>query len=432
MKNSADLLQNEDINLRLRTLNLIRWIAVLGQFSAVVIAFFYFQIVFNIYICILLILLSVTLNIAVSVLYPLTKILNYNETFFYLVFDLIQLISLLYLTGGLTNPFCVLILAPLVIAATYLDFRRTVMITVIAIVSLNFLAYYYYPLESITLGISKGDFSGFEIFLIWSALVITSIFITAYCFRVADDSRKTRQALRQSQLSLSNEEQVSALMSLTAAAVHELGTPLSTISIINKELVNNNKDGALSEDLLVIQSQLERCKEILERLRSNNLSDKSNEFINQLNFIRLINEIVSPYDDNKIKFHISFDDYFERDKVVIHRSAELVHALTNIIDNAFKYAVNSVEISLKNEEGKIIIEIVDDGPGFASEIYPFLGEPYLRNNRDKDKEGLGLGLFISKNLLAKSLGEIKFLYRKNKGGCVQVILIKSALGLEDE
>ena len=432
MKNYTDLLQSEDINLRLRTLNLIRWIAVLGQFSAVVIAFFYFQIVFNIYICILLILLSVTLNIAVSVLYPLTKILNYNETFFYLVFDLIQLISLLYLTGGLTNPFCVLILAPLVIAATYLDFRRTVMITVVAIVSLNFLAYYYYPLESITLGIGKDDFSGFEIFLIWSALVITSIFITAYCFRVADDSRKTRQALRQSQLSLSNEEQVSALMSLTAAAVHELGTPLSTISIINKELVNNNKDGALSEDLLVIQSQLKRCKEILERLRSNNLSDKSNEFINQLNFIRLINEIVSPYDDNKIKFDISFDDYFERDKVVIPRSTEIVHSLTNIIDNAFKYAVNSVEISLKNEEGKITIEIVDDGPGFASEIYPFLGEPYLRNNRDKNKEGLGLGLFISKNLLAKSLGEIKFLYRKNKGGCVQVILIKSALGLQNE
>ena len=349
-----------------------------------------------------------------------------------MVFDLIQLVSLLYLTGGLTNPFSVLILAPLVIAATYLDFRRTVLITVVAIISLNFLAYYYFPLESITLGIGKDDFSGFEIFLIWSALVITSIFITAYCFRVADDSRKTRQALRQSQLSLSNEEQVSALMSLTAAAVHELGTPLSTISIINKELVNNNKDGVLGEDLLVIQSQLERCKEILERLRSNNLSDKSNEFINQLNFVRLINEIVSPYDNDQIKFDIFFDDYFERDKVVIPRSAELVHSLTNIIDNAFKYAINSVEISLKNEQEKIIIEIIDDGPGFASEIYPFLGEPYLRNNRDKNKEGLGLGLFISKNLLAKSLGEIKFLYRKNKGGCVQVILIKSALGLQNE
>ena len=170
-------------------------------------------------------------------------------------------------------------------------------------------------------------------------------------------------------------------MSLTAAAVHELGTPLSTISIINKELVNNNKDGVLGEDLLVIQSQLERCKEILERLRSNNLSDKSNEFINQLNFVRLINEIVSPYDNNKIKFHIFFDDYFERDKVVIPRSAELVHSLTNIIDNAFKYAINSVEISLKNEQEKIIIEIVDEVQVLhqkfthflASHIYAIIG-----------------------------------------------------------
>ncbi len=429
MKNSLDLLQNEEINLRLRTLNLIRWTAILGQFLAVIVAFFYFQIVFNIYFCLSLILLSVLLNIAVSILYPLTKILNYNETFFYLVFDLIQLVSLLYFTGGLTNPFCVLILAPLVIASTYLDFRRTVAITVVAIISLNFLVYYYFPLESETLGIGKEDFSGFEIFLIWSALVITSIFITAYCFRVADDSRKTREALRLTQLSLSNAEQVSALMSLTAAAVHELGTPLSTISIINKELVNNNKDGALNEDLLVIQSQLERCKEILERIRSNNLSDKSNEFINQLNFIRLINEIVSAYDDKKIKFHIFFDDYFKGNNIIIPRSTELVHSLTNIIDNAFKFASSSIEIVLKNDNKKIMIEVSDDGPGFASDIYPFLGEPYIRNNKDKNNKGLGLGLFISKNLLAKSLGEIKFLNRKNKGGCVQVILNKGALGL---
>ena len=205
---------DEEINLKLRTLNLIHWTAIFGQFSAVIVGYFYFEINFNIYLCIVLILLSVILNIVVSIIYPLTKILNYNETFFILVFDLLQLVSLLYLTGGLTNPFSVLILAPLVISATYLDIKRITIITLLAIVSLNFLSFFYYPLESSTLGISKDEFSRFEIFLIWSALIITSLFLTFYCFRVADDSRKTRKALKETQLSLSNEEKISVAADL--------------------------------------------------------------------------------------------------------------------------------------------------------------------------------------------------------------------------
>ena len=423
---------DEEINLKLRTLNLIHWTAIFGQFSAVIIAYFYFEIAFNIYFCIFLILLSVILNIAVSIMYPLTKILNYNETFFYLVFDLLQLVSLLFLTGGLTNPFCVLILAPLVISATYLDPKRTILITLIAIISLNFLAFFYYPLESTALGISESDFSRFEIFLIWVALIITSIFITFYCFRVADDSRKTRKALKEAQLSLSNEEKVSALMGLTAAAVHELGTPLSTISIIIKELVYNNKDNVMREDLDVVQSQLKRCGEILERLRSNSLSDNSNEFINKLDFVRLINEIISSYKNKNIQVIISNDPYFDNKDVIISRSAEIVHSITNIVDNAFKYAVSKININIKSSNDSVSIEVIDDGPGFAPEIYPFLGEPYIQNTNKTDKQGLGLGLFISKNLLAKSHGEIKFSNMKNKGGMVEIVLSKNSLGLHNE
>ena len=422
---------DEEINLKLRTLNLIHWTAIFGQFFAVIIAYFYFEISFSIYFCILLILLSVVLNILVSIFYPLTKILNYNETFFILVFDLLQLVGLLFLTGGLTNPFSVLILAPLVIAATYLDLKRIIIITMIAIISLNFLAFFYYPLESAVLGISQNEFSRFEIFLIWSALIIAAIFLTFYCFRVADDSRKTREALRETQLSLSNQEKVSALMGLTAAAVHELGTPLSTISVITKELVNNNNDKQVEEDLNVIQSQLKRCSDILERLRSNSLDDKDNEFINQLDFIRLINEITSSYNNNNIHVIITNDPYFENTNVTIPRSAEMVHSITNVVDNAFKFAKSQIDINLINEKEYIIIEVADDGPGFASEIFPFLGEPYIKNNNAK-KQGLGLGLFISKNLLAKSQGEIKFLHRKGGGGMVKIILSKNHLNLSNE
>jgi two-component system sensor histidine kinase RegB len=431
----TDLLKqsfDEEINLKLRTLNLIHWTAIFGQFFAVIIAYFYFEISFSIYLCIFLILLSVVLNILVSIFYPLTKILNYNETFLILVFDLLQLVGLLFLTGGLTNPFSVLILAPLVIAATYLDLKRIIIITLVAIISLNFLAFFYYPLESNALGISQNEFSSFEIFLIWSALIIATIFLTFYCFRVADDARRTRKALKETQLSLSNEEKISALMGLTAAAVHELGTPLSTISVITKELVNNNDDEQLKEDLNVIQSQLKRCSNILERLRSNSLDDKNNEFINQLDFIRLINEITSTYDNNNINIIITNDPYFENINVTIPRSAEIVHSITNIVDNAFKFANSQININLISEEDHIIIEVADDGPGFAPEIFPFLGEPYIKNNNKAKKQGLGLGLFISKNLLAKSQGEIKFSHRESGGGLVKIVLSKNYLNLSNE
>ncbi len=431
MENPLKHIFEEDVNLKLRTLNLIHWTAIFGQFFSVIIAYFYFEINFNIYLCIFLILLSVILNILVSIFFPLTKILNYNETFFILVFDLLQLVGLLFLTGGLTNPFSVLILAPLVIAATYLDIKRIVIITLIAIVSLNFLAFFYYPLESATLGLSQNEFSIFEIFLIWSALIITTIFLTFYCFRLANDSRKTRKALKETQLSLSNEEKVSALMGLTAAAVHELGTPLSTISVIIKELVNNNKDELMKEDLGVIQSQLKRCSEILQRLRSNNLDHKDNEFINQLDFIRMINEIISYYQNDNIKVIILNDAYFDNSNVTIYRSAEIVHSITNIVDNAFKFARSQININLISQKDKIIIEVEDDGPGFPPEIYPFLGEPYINSNTAK-KKGLGLGLFISKNLLAKSNGEIKFSNNSNGGSLVRIILSKYYLGLSND
>ena len=420
----------QEENLKLRTLNLIRWIAIFGQLFAVLIAFFFFEIFFNIFSAILLIFGSVLLNITVSIRYPVTKILNFNEIFFYLVYDLLQLILLLYFTGGLTNPFSVLILAPLVISATYLDLRRTILITLIAILSFSILSIYYYPLESISLGISRNNFSKFEIFLIWDALIIASVFITAYCFRVAHESRKTRKALQQTQLSLSNEEKVSAIMSLTAAAVHELGTPLSTISIISKELtINKNVDQNIQNDLEVIQSQVNRCSEILERLRANKLSNNSNEFINQLDFKRLVNEIVSNYQKINIIFDVNCDSYFDDNNITVARYPELIQSLTNIIDNAVKFAKKKIVINLLDFDRFILIEVIDDGPGFPNDIFPLLGEPYLRNTNETENAGLGLGLFISKNLLAKFSSEIIFIKESNFGGYVKIKLHKKAIGI---
>ena len=420
----------EDIKLRLRTLSLIRWIAICGQLTAVAISYYYFRIQFNILLVIPLIFLSIILNIYVTARNPLIKILSFNETFSYLIFDLVQLILLLSLTGGLTNPFCVLILAPIIISATYLDLSRTIVIGIISIISLTLLAFFYYPLESLPLGINKDDFSNFEIFSIWSALVIALIFIGAYCFRVADESRKTSQALKQTQFALSNEEKVSALMGLTAAAVHELGTPLSTISIAAKELVNNaSKKDSNYEDLILIQSQLKRCSDILDRLRTNNFSDQSNEFINRLDFHRLVNELLNSYSDREVEFIVNIEEYFKKNHITVSRSPEIIQSLTNIIDNAVKFSKKNVTINLKHNQDSIIVEVIDDGDGFPQDIFPLLGEPYVRNTAKNKHKGLGLGLFISKNLLAKNFGDIKFLNLKNQGGCVQVFLSKDSLAI---
>ena len=421
----------EEINLRLRTLTLIRWIAVFGQLGAIVVSFYYLDFIFNIYQAFFLILCSAALNIIIMIRYPLTKILNFTETFYFLFYDLIQLVLLLSLTGGLTNPFCVLILAPIVIAATYLDLKRTILIVSISAISLTILTFFYFPLESDQLGINKNDFTRFGIFSIWSALLIALVFISAYCFKVADESRKNTRALRETQFALSNEEKVSALMSLTAAAVHELGTPLSTISVIAKELMNNtNKEDLNHDDLVLINSQIKRCSNILERLRTDSFSEKSNEFINKLDFKRMINEIIDSYQNEKIEFIVQTEEYFDTNNITILRSPEIIHSISNIVDNAIKHAKKRVIVNLKESVNDILIEIIDDGEGFSQDIYPLLGEPYVGKSTKNKHKGLGLGLFISKNLLGKNFGDIKFLNLKDQGGCVQILLSKNSLGLE--
>ena len=422
----------EEINLRLRTLTLIRWIAVFGQLGAIIVSFYYLDFVFNVYQAFFLILCSAVLNIIIVIRYPLTKILNFNETFYFLFYDLVQLVLLLSLTGGLTNPFCVLILAPIVIAATYLDLKRTILIVSISAISVTALVFLYFPFESAQLGINKNDFSTFGVFSIWLALVVTLVFISAYCFRVADESRKNTRALRETQTALSNEEKISALMSLTAAAVHELGTPLSTISVIAKELMNNTENDDLKyDDLVLINSQIKRCSNILERLRTDSFSERSNEFINKLDFKRMINEIINSYQSEKVEFIIEAEKYFDQNNVTILRSPEIIQSISNIVDNAIKHAKKRVIVNLKNKIDDILIEIIDDGEGFSQEIYPLLGEPYVRKSTKNKHKGLGLGLFISKNLLGKNFGDIKFLNLKDQGGCVQILLSKKSLGLEN-
>tara|TARA_B100000768_G_scaffold26237_1_gene24275 strand:+ start:303 stop:1598 length:1296 start_codon:yes stop_codon:yes gene_type:complete len=427
--NILNLSNNNLVGLRLRTLNLIRWIAILGQYIAVATAFFWLEINFNIYLASVCILISIILNIIVSVRFLPIRTLNSNETLFYLIFDSIQLVALLYITGGLTNPFCILIIAPFIISATYLDLLRTIIIGIVSILSLSLLAFYYQPISSNIFEFSSSSFSSFQIFSIWLSLIVSLSFIGIYCFRIANESRKVEKALNETQLALSDEEKISDMMSLTAAAVHELGTPLSTISVIIKEIVNElNVDEKNYDDILLIQSQIKRCSEILNRLRQGDISNDNSPFINELDFPRLINEIVKDYELEEIKLNLEIDDYFKNSNFIISRKPEIVHSLSNIIENAYQYANHYVTIKLILRNENVILEIINDGEGFPANILPILGEPYVKKNV-KNHKGIGLGLFIAKNLINKTVGKIEFRNIENIGACVKIIWKKDNLML---
>jgi len=425
--NILNLSNNNLVGLRLRTLNLIRWIAILGQYIAVATAFFWLEINFNIYLASVCILISIILNIIVSIKFLPIRTLNSNETLFYLIFDSIQLVALLYITGGLTNPFCILIIAPFIISATYLDLFRTIIIGIVSILSLSLLAFFYQPISSNIFEFSSSDFSSFQIFSIWLSLIVSLAFIGIYCFRVANESRKVEKALNETQIALSDEEKISDMMSLTAAAVHELGTPLSTISVIIKEIVNELDVGEKNyDDILLIQSQIKRCSEILNRLRQGDISNDNSSFINELDFPRLINEIVKDYELEEIKLNFEIDDYFKNSNFIILRKPEIVHSLSNIIENAYQYAKHSVTIKLILKDENVILEIINDGEGFPANILPILGEPYVKKN-EKNHKGIGLGLFIAKNLINKTAGKIEFRNIENTGASVKIIWKKDNL-----
>lgn len=427
MLNILNLSNNNLVGLRLRTLNLTRWIAILGQYIAVATAFFWLEINFNIYLASVCILISIILNIIVSIKFLPIRTLNSNETLFYLIFDSIQLVALLYITGGLTNPFCILIIAPFIISATYLDLFRTIIIGIVSILSLSLLAFFYQPISSNIFEFSSSDFSSFQIFSIWLSLIVSLAFIGIYCFRVANESRKVEKALNETQIALSDEEKISDMMSLTAAAVHELGTPLSTISVIIKEIVNELDASEKNyDDILLIQSQIKRCSEILNRLRQGDISNDNSSFINELDFPRLINEIVKDYELEEIKLNFEIDDYFKNSNFIILRKPEIVHSLSNIIENAYQYAKHSVTIKLILKDENVILEIINDGEGFPANILPILGEPYVKKN-EKDHKGIGLGLFIAKNLINKTVGKIEFRNIENTGACVKIIWKKDNL-----
>ena len=416
--NLAKLPELNNNQIKFLTLINIRWFAIFGQFVTISIVYFYFNFNFNIRYCYLLVLFSSFLNFFLQIKSKKTDLLSNKQATFSILYDLIQLFGLLFLTGGLTNPFSIFIVAPTTIAAGFLNLRSSILIGFLSIVAIIFLSFFYFELPGLE---NNYLFPKFYILGLALALCTTIIFLAVYSQRLATESTQRNEAFNVLQQIFLREQELKSLGGLAAAAAHELGTPLNTISLVAKEL---KKEGGsnkkFNQDLDLLISQSKRCGEILKQISKNPYTEKDDKFFDKASFKILVHEIVDSFKDfSKKKIIINEDDY--KKDYLITKKIEIIYSLKNIIDNALKFSSNKIEIFLLSNENELRIKVIDDGQGFSKQALGFLGDPYI-NKRDLDnnKEGLGLGIFIAKVFLERLSAVINFYNLENKGAAVDI------------
>ena len=321
----------------------------------------------------------------------------------------------MYLTGGITNPFSVLIIVPTTIAVTFLSKRSSIIIAITSILILTFLTLRYLPLP--------GPYFAFPYHYLlgtWLSLVIGMIFLGNYAYSITDENRKRSKAFDNLEKTLARERELKSLGGLAAAAAHELGTPLSTITLVIEDLKKElGKEPKFIQDIDLLNSQILRCKEILKDFSKD--PNKTDTFIDNITFKNLIKEIALSFEVPKNK-NIRFIDTNIGDNIIVGRKVEMIYALRNIIDNAIKFSNKLIEIEIFTQNKKIGINICDDGDGFRQDIIQKLGEPYVNSTLvDKNKKGLGLGIFISKTLLERTGAKILFQKSSLGGALIKVL-----------
>jgi len=393
-------------HLRLDTLVRLRWLAVAGQAAAVTGVRFGLGFHLPFALCFLVIAASVWVNLILRIQYPASHRLSDNAATTLLAFDILQLAALLYLTGGLENPFSMLFLAPVLISATALTPERTLGLGLLAVGSATFLVLAHRPLPWFpgqTLSLPFLYVSG-----IWTAILLGTAFTGTYAWRVAEEARQLAQALAATELVLAREQHLSQLDGLAAAAAHELGTPLATIALVAKELDHSMpQDGPVAEDLKLLREQVERCRTILTKLTS--MGQDQAGFLETVSLSHLVEEIVAP--QRALGFDVRVVTKGEGPEPMGRRNPGVIYGLSNILDNATDFAKSQVTVEACWSSHEVFIEIRDDGPGYAPDILLRVGEPYVttrsaaKRSETDDEEGgsgLGLGLFIAKTLIERS------------------------------
>ncbi|MDC0327062.1 ActS/PrrB/RegB family redox-sensitive histidine kinase [Candidatus Pelagibacter sp.] len=397
----------------------LRWIGIIGQLISVNFVYFFFNFNFNFIICNIVIFFGVLSNLFLIFIYKKTQ-LSDRSAFIFLVIDIIQLGALLYLTGGVSNPFVIFLLIPSVFSSSNLSFKTNSLLVSLTIITIFILTFYSLDLPS---PISDHfHVSPYYFYSIPVALVIALIFLNYLGMSFGTQSRLRREALTKMEEVMATEHELLSLGGQAAAAAHSLGTPLSTIKIIAHDLEKQFKDQEdIKKDIELLSSQVERCNEILKRLTLNPVEE--DDFIDKdLSMGDYLSEIISSFKEiSQKKFILNYDQFSNTKKIT--KSIEIVYGLRNFIGNANKFSKEAIYINLKSDSEITEITIEDDGNGYAKDILSKIGEPYLRTKYpiDKSKTGLGLGLFIGKTLLEKNFASINCRNSKTRGGAEVII-----------
>jgi len=391
----------------------LRWIGIIGQFITINTVKFIFGFEFDYIIANIIILIGALSNLFLIYIYKKAHLSN-RSAFNYLLIDIIQLTALLYLSGGILNPFVIFLLIPSVFASSSLEIKTNIILISITALAILILTFYFQDLPSPLNQIEVNDYFFYSIPL---ALIIALIFLNYFAISFGKESNIRKEALDKIQEVISKEHELVSLGGQAAAAAHSLGTPLSTIKIISDELYEQFKnDIDLKKDVELLVSQVERCNEILRRLTLNPTIEDG--FIDKdLSLADYVKEIVSSFKEISDK---NFDIDIEQDANAfeIRKSIEIVYGIRNFVGNANKFAKNNIYISLKSDSETSEITIEDDGSGFPKDVLSKIGEPYLKSikAKDKSKSGLGLGIFIGKTLLEKNNAKLVFRNSETRGG----------------
>lgn len=410
-----------------RTLMAMRWIAICGQLTSLGVITWGLHIAMPVAPVLATIGASVLLNLAVMAQRGSQSRLTDQDATFYLAFDTLQLTLLLYLNGGMVNPFTILLMAPLTVGAAILSLHNVILLALLNQTCMTVIALWHWPLP--WTGGGAFDLSRLYSLGVWSGLAMASTMLASYVFRVAHESRRITEALTASQLALAREQRLSALGGLAAAAAHELGTPLGTIVLVANELARDlPPDSPFAEDVALLKSQSQRCRQILAELGRKPEADGGPPF-ERLPLTTLIEAAAAPHRTTSAVLTVTTRPADDAPEPLVRRSPEIIHGVGNLLQNALQFAERTVTVEAAWDADSIHLTIADDGPGFPSHVLSRIGEPYISVRSDRTGH-MGLGIFIAETLLNRSGAEVGF-GNGRRGARITVRWPRAAIEPED-